>query len=416
MVNYDVAVCGAGPAGTIAAAKLAQAGLRVLLVEKYSLPRHKTCGGGMPMGVQAWWRDLAPEAFVESAVTHLRHTWNFGEAHLAAMNPPQATLPLGLWMVQRSVFDQALAQRAVRAGAELRDGWTVRSLEVEPDGVLLRVQGKSARPGWVAKARYVIGADGANGVVVKATKLRQNRAIALAMEVELPHEWGSGHPTLTPQVAHLEYGAVPQGYGWIFPKGDHLNIGAGQFRPCNRSRDARTDANLRHTLQQTILAYMPALGLSGAAQHLRFHAHPLPLWQGREQRHEGRILLAGDAAGLVNPLFGDGIWHAVKSGAIAAQCVIDQAATDQAITDYTDRLHEEFADNFDAAGHLANLFYRWPGLCYRYGVKSERATQVATQLLCGERPFTDIMGRTLRRLPQLIGARLLNPITRVNFD
>jgi geranylgeranyl reductase family protein len=403
MLNYDVAVCGAGPAGTIAAAQLAQAGLRVLLLEKYPLPRHKTCGGGMPMGVQALVRDLVPAAFVASTVTHLRHTWNFGEAHLAAMNPATAVAPLKLWMVQRSVFDQALAQRAVRAGVTLRDGLTVRSLEVESQGIVLRAQGKAAGD-LVARARYVIGADGANGVVVKATRLRQNRAIALAMEVELPHIWGQGHADLMPQVAHLEYGAVKRGYGWVFPKGDHLNIGAGQFRPSHRSQDARTDAGLRQTLQQTIGAYVQALGL--AADQLRFYAHPLPLWQGCEPRQEGRILLVGDAAGLVNPLFGDGILHALKSGAIAAQCLIDHAAADTIPDDYTHRLHDEFADNFDAAANLANFFYRWPGLCYRYGVKSDRATQVATQLLCGERPFTDVMGRTLRRLPKMLGDRL----------
>jgi geranylgeranyl reductase family protein len=407
MLNYDVAVCGAGPAGAIAATQLAQTGLKVLLVEKYPLPRHKTCGGGMPMGVQQWLRDLAPEAFVEAAVTHLRHTWNFGEAHLAAMNPAAVTQPLALWMVQRSVFDQVLAQRAVQAGADLRDGLTVRTLEVTPRGVMLRAQGPGPSGGLVAQARYVIGADGVNGVVVQATQLRKNRAIALAMEVELPHEWGQGHPDLVPQVAHLEYGAVPQGYGWIFPKSQHLNIGAGQFRSRHHSRDARTDVSLRHRLQQTILAYMQALGLSGSADRLRFYAHPLPLWQGREPRHEGRILLVGDAAGLVNPLFGDGILAAVKSGAIAAQCVIDHAAADTVAADYTHRLHQEFADNFDAAVNLANFFYRWPGLCYRYGVKSDRATQVATQLLCGERPFTDVMGRTLRRLPQLVATQLV---------
>jgi geranylgeranyl reductase family protein len=404
MLKYDVAVCGAGPAGTIAAALAAQAGLKVLLLEKYELPRHKTCGGGVPIGSgQGWWQDLAPEAFVESRVTYFRHTWNFAEAHLAAMNSPNGrpheSLAPALWMVQRSVFDYVLAQRAVQAGADLRDGITVRSLEVEPEGVVIRAQGRSVGAGLVAQASYVIGADGANGVTVKATKLRQQRAIALAMEVELPHTWGEGHPDLRPEVAHLEYGAVKQGYGWIFPKGDHLNIGAGQFRPANRSGDARTDRHLKTTLQRTILAYMQALGLN-EADRLRFYAHPLPLWQGREARHEGRILLVGDAAGLVNPLFGDGIGSAVKSGAIAAQCLIDEMPQD-----YTQRIDAAFAADFDAALQLANWFYRWPGLWYRYGVKADRATQVATQLLCGDRPFTDILGRTLRRLPQLYLAR-----------
>lgn len=397
MQTYDVVVCGAGPSGSIAAAQLAQSGLSVALLEKQFLPRHKTCGGGMPMVMQAQLRDLAPEAFVESDVTMMRHTWKFEDAYLASMNPRSTDERLSLWMVQRPIFDNALAQRALRFGAELRDGIAVRSIEPEPDGVIVRAQGIKTGAEFIAKARYVIGADGANGVTVKATQLRKQRAIALAMEIEHPHQWGEGHPDLRPEIAHLEYGAVKRGYAWIFPKADHLNIGAGVFRPDNK--DARSDRTLRADLQKTILEYMDGLGLNYDRDALKFHAHPLPTWSGKETLHEGRILLVGDAAGLINPLFGDGILHAVKSGAIAAQSIIDNA-TDE----YTSRIHAEFAANFDAALNLARVFYQWTGICYKYGVKYEKSTRYATQLLCGDLLFTDMAGRAMRRLKQSVGA------------
>ncbi len=397
MLNYDLVVCGAGPAGTVAAAEAAQAGLKVALLEKQFLPRHKTCGGGMPMVLQDHLQDLAPEAFIESQVTHLRHTWNFDDACLAAINPPGVDRRLLLWMVQRSVFDHALAQRAVRSGAELRDGLAVRSLQVEPDGIKVLAQDIKTGSSFVAKAHYVIGADGANGVTVKSTRLRQNRAIALAMELEHPHRWGDGLGDLRPDVAHLEYGAVKRGYAWIFPKADHLNIGAGVFRP-NR-QDARSNRALRTELQQTIFHYVEAMGLPLDRDQARFHAHPLPTWQGKEPLHEGRILLVGDAAGLINPLFGDGILHAVKSGQIAAQCLVDQAADH-----YTDRIHAEFAANFDAALTLAQVFYQWTGAFYKYGVKSENATRMAAQLLCGDLLFSDMAGRAMRKLKRSVGA------------
>lgn len=399
MQTYDVIVCGAGPSGSIAAAQLAQAGLTVALLEKQFLPRHKTCGGGMPMVMQAQLRDLAPEAFVESDVTMMRHTWKFEDAYLASMNPRSTDERLSLWMVQRPIFDNALAQRAVQFGAELRDGVAVRSIEPEPDGVIVRAQGIKTGAEFTAKARYVIGADGANGVTVKATQLRKQRAIALAMEIEHPHQWGEGHADLRPDIAHLEYGAVKRGYAWIFPKADHLNIGAGVFRPDNK--DARSDRTLRAELQKTILEYMDVLGLNYDRAALKFHAHPLPTWSGREPLHEGRILLVGDAAGLINPLFGDGILHAVKSGAIAAQSIIDNAADE-----YTNRIHAEFAANFDAALNLARVFYQWTGVCYKYGVKYEKSTRYATQLLCGDLLFTDMAGRAMRRLKKSVGANL----------
>ncbi len=143
MKHYDVIVVGAGPAGNVAAYELARAGKTVALLEKQVLPRHKTCGGGMPMVVSQvlgldTMRDLAPEAFVEADTRWMRHTFNFEDPYLAPMNMGDTGdagsagegRQLSLWMVRRSVFDNALAQRAASAGAELRDGLAVKTLEI----------------------------------------------------------------------------------------------------------------------------------------------------------------------------------------------------------------------------------------------------------------------------------------------
>jgi geranylgeranyl reductase family protein len=390
MVDYDVIVCGAGPGGSAAAAALAGYGLKVALLEKYPLPRHKTCGGGMPMVIEDVLRDLAPEAFVESKVRYLRHTWKFGDPYLASINLPNSQRDICLWMAQRSVFDSALAQRAVKAGAELRDGVTVRSIEIESDKTVVRGSAKGNDSAFVGTARHVIGADGANSIAAQAANLRKNRVLAIAMEIEFPHTWDKSHPDLRPDVAHLEYGAIKRGYAWIFPKGDHLNIGAGLFNPGKRKRG---NVEVRGDIEKAIIGYLDLFEIPYDRERLRFYAHPLPIWQGKEQRHtpDGKILLVGDAAGLVNPFFGDGILHAVKSGLIAAECIAKNEPQH-----YTNRLHAELAANFDAALTLATIFYQWPGVCYQHIVKRETATRTATRLMLGEVNFTDIAGRFMQ--------------------
>ena len=429
--HYDVVVVGAGPAGNAAAYDLARAGARVALLEKQTLPRHKTCGGGMPLTVGqtlqlAELRDLAPDAFVEADTRYMRHTFRFADPHLAPINPPipsdaqaeaegtasntQSKPPLGLWMVRRSVFDNALAQRAANAGAELRDGLAVKTLELSVDGkgpVRLRAEGRSeSSPSvWEATADTLIGADGANGIVAHACGLRRERSLAIAIEAEVPHTWGMGHADLRPDVCHLEYGAVRNGYAWVFPKADHLNVGAGVFRP--RREGGQGDAGVRDELRAAILDYLAMLGVPKVESELTFYAHPLPLWNGLDtlQTRDNRVLLAGDAAGLINPIFGDGILHALKSGQIAARCILDGKQAG-----YTRAIGAEFKANFDAALKLSKIFYGWPGFVYKHGVKRPGASMRAVQLLSGDLRFDNARGRIMRVLRRaMLSDRTVTP-------
>ncbi len=380
--TYDVIVCGAGPAGACAAYEAAAAGLRTLLLEKKTLPRYKTCGGGLPLSVGSELPHLVPEAFVEATVTHLRHTWNFGDAHVAALNPDPAEKPMSLWMVQRSVFDHALTQRAAAAGCDVRDGASVKS--VEPEGET-RVRVAMA-DGEVYTAAAVVGADGANGMVARAAGLRRERTLAIALEAEIPHEWGRGHETLTPEIGHLEY-AVKQGYAWVFPKAGHLSVGAGMFG--RRTAEGRGEAS-KAALTRWITRYLDALGVPADPAQIEFHGHPLPIWNGAEpvDAWNGRVLLAGDAAGLVNPLFGDGISYACRSGALAGKTL---AAGQSA--HWTATLGAEFGASHDAALTVAKFFYRFPGVCYQMGVKRPNGTRIAGRLLSGDLRFDAILDR-----------------------
>jgi len=388
MERFDLVVIGTGPAGASAAREAARGGARTLLIERSRLPRHKTCGGGMPVTVGPLLDGIDLSSVLESRVTWMRHTWNHTDEVLAPVGTESNAADVSLWMVQRSRFDHALAKAAANAGAELRDGAPVRAVAPDSGGVTVEADG------FAVRADHVIGADGATGVTARSVGLCRDRTLAIAMEAEVPHVWGRGHPDLRPDVIHLEYGAVPRGYAWVFPKADHLNIGAGFFRP--RS-DARRGGG--EELRAIIVRYAAALGVPFDPESVVFHAHPLPLWTGKERRNtrDGRVLLAGDAACLVGPLFGDGIAHAIRSGRLAARCVIEgQAAA------YTRRLHDMMARDHDAAARMAGFFYQWPWVAYRLAIRRPTATHTAARLLAGEIGYSEVSGRALRRLRRAI--------------
>jgi geranylgeranyl reductase family protein len=410
----DLLVVGAGPAGAMAAAIAARGGLRVVLVEKRTFPRHKPCGGGMPLPVQRELRDLVPEAVVDTRVRRMRHSWQFQRAVEAAVDLPGTPVEQsrGLWMVQRPRFDEALAKAAAAAGARVLEGHAFQGLERGAHGVMATLRAAAGQgEGRLLRlqARHLIGADGAAGGVAASVGLRRDPRVALAMELEVPHRWDPGDPLLRPDLLHLDYGVLRRGYAWLFPKADHLNIGAGLFH--GRHRDVRRDPMARQRIRAAIDATATALGVAPQRlAGLRGYAHPLPFWDGPEPLHspDGRVLLVGDAAGLINPLFGDGLFHAIRSGRLAAEAVLEGRPQT-----HTARVHDLLADDFEAARRLARVFYGLPRLSFRYAICQPRATALAVRLLGGEVSFKGLGRRALGRI---VGGLLseigLGPVAR----
>jgi geranylgeranyl reductase family protein len=378
MKTYDLIVCGAGPGGSIAARNAAQKGLKVALIEKERLPRHKTCGGGIPSTVIEHLQELDPETFIESKVKHMRHTWNFTDEATSAINLPDSDNDLSIWMVRRNVFDNALAMQAVMAGADLIEETTVSSIKRENGEIKLYAKQKNNREDFIAKSRYLIGADGAKGQVSKVAGLRPNRKNVTAIEIEYPYEWRSGNQDLRLDVMHLEYGAIPGGYAWVFPKKNHLNIGGGIID----NRFLSVGQNQKEIIHKAISGYLDHLEIPHDKNKLTYFAHPIPIWNGKEQLHtdDSHILLVGDAAGLVNPYLGDGISHAITSGSIAAECVANNT-----VDQYTDKIYDKLGSHFDASLRLANIFYRFPRLLYPL-VKRSRSAHHAMEMLRGNTP------------------------------
>ena len=289
MERFDVAVVGAGPAGSTTAYRLARAHARVLLVDKARFPRDKPCGGGLTTRAVKQ-LPFSVEPVVEDRITRARCRLRYGPV---IERSSERVLCL---MTQRRRLDEYLVQKAVEAGAEFRDGVRVA---VESD-TRLTVDG---RPVEVAA---VIGADGANGITAKALGLAGGIVNGVALEGNLPYErlprngWRG--------MLVLELATVPGGYGWIFPKGDHVNVGVGGW--------GEEGPRLRRHLQVLCEHYgIEPDELSGV------RGHRLPMRRRETVLAHGRALLVGDAAGVLDPVSGDGIYEAFVTGRLASEHV-----------------------------------------------------------------------------------------------
>jgi geranylgeranyl reductase family protein len=287
--RFDAVVVGAGPAGSATAIRLARGGARVLLADRARFPRDKPCGGGLTgRAARELPVDVTPvvEDVVRTFEVRLGYRKRFER---------RSDEPLVL-MTQRRRLDAFLAEQAAAAGAVFRDGITVEGLTVGPDGAELRVGGSPVH------ARVLVGADGVNGRIARAAGLGGGILYGIALE-------GNGPLRDTqPGRATVELGVVPGGYGWVFPKDGHANYGVGGW--------AAEGPRLREHLRRLCAEH----GVdAGALSDL--HGRRLPIRRTTGVAR-GPVLLVGDAAGLVDPLSGDGIYEALVSARLAAEAIL----------------------------------------------------------------------------------------------
>jgi geranylgeranyl reductase len=303
--TYDVIVVGGGPSGATAADDLARRGRKVALLDRAG--RIKPCGGAIPPRLM---RDFAiPENLL---VARAR------AARMVAPSNRAVDMPIEdgfVGMVDREMFDEWLRDRAAQAGAERLTG-TFETLERDQDGtalVVYRPQGAAAHQGLVRlRARSVIGADGANSAVARASMPKggePRNVFAYHEIVRFPKTGFDGSRCDIYYQGRLS----PDFYAWIFPHGDTASIGVGSARKGFSLRDA-----VKTLRAETDLASCETLRREGA---------PIPLRPRRRWDNGRDVLLAGDAAGVVAPASGEGIYYAMVGGRLAADAVDDFLAT-----------------------------------------------------------------------------------------
>ena len=372
---YDVAVVGAGPAGATAARVLARAGKRVALIEKETLPRYKTCGGGV---VGRAFGMLPPDVRIPVEHPCLRAEANFLESGLSFRVERERAI---VSMTMRADLDRALAEAAVAAGAELLAPCELRDLAQDGAGVALDTTCGTIRASWV------VGADGALSAVARRAGWTHPLGAIPALEAELRvpadvHARFAG-------VARFDFEAMQAGYGWIFPKREHLS--------CGILTTERGSGGLRAALER----YLARVGLP-LPLATDLHGYVIPVKPRRGGFVRGRVLLAGDAAGLADPLTGEGISIGIWSGLLAAKSLA-RAAPDP--SEYVRSLRRELLPELRIARALGWVTYRRPKLARSLLRRRGRVfTERLTDVFLGERTYASLLRKPSSYL-SLIRAR-----------
>jgi geranylgeranyl reductase family protein len=312
----DVLVVGAGPAGATAARALAMAGVTVRLLDRSKFPRNKPCGGGISLRV------LPRFPYLEQALTRIA-THRVSRLYLEGPDGDSAVVrshvPAAL-MVRRVEFDELLVALARQAGAELVEGVDIVAASQDAHGVRL-----TARDGRTFAAPLVVAADGVHSVVARRLGINRgwpDTSIALDMMEESPRQTLRD---VDPSSLWVAYGINGgPGYGYIFPKRDHVNVGIGYL--LNHYRQAVDEHP--YEVQRTFVGELRRRGVvEGESARANFTPFLIPVGGPLRRPGRGRVILAGDAGGFVNGFTAEGIYYAMVSGELAARSIAESAAS-----------------------------------------------------------------------------------------
>jgi menaquinone-9 beta-reductase len=354
--DCDAIVVGGGPAGAAAAARLAARGFRTVLIDRASFPRDKVCGDFVGPTALAELADLGvaqTEAFrATSKMADLALHVNGDQ--LPVMGIPRVDgLPDYGRVIPRLQLDAWILDAARHAGATVLDGRKVTALQQAPDAITVR--GDSAAGPWQLRTRLLLGADGSNSVVARTLRgdvpPRQDRIMAVRVYFD-----DVGGPAGQGDICFTS-GSFP-GYYWLFPAGGgSANLGVGMLM----STYPRSGRNLREMLLRLIAedASMQ-YRLRGARMRGKVLGHPLTTYNPRLPLIGDRVMLLGDAAGLINPLNGEGIQYALHSARWAAEIAADCLACDRldaaCLEGYQQRVHHNLRTDMAFSRLVVQLF------------------------------------------------------------
>lgn len=378
-------VIGGGPAGSAAARRLAAAGETVTVLDKARFPRPKPCGGILSETAVSLLDDPLDPALVEGRIRGAR--LRIGGRWIEARRP----YTIGS-ITSRRRFDAWLLERAAAAGADVRQGERVLSVEAREGSVAVTTDTRTY------EARYVIGADGPVSVAAKQVRpIFPIRELSFTYELDVPAS-GDERRDLGDDTLHIDFDLFEDGYGWVMPHGDAWNIGVwGLAASARRVRSVHA-------------RYFDGVPVGGNDRHAAAFdrmAWIIPAGGVRRPIGKGRIFLAGDAAGFTDPFFGEGIRYAIASGQLAAGVVARAAATAGVSSprlqrEYARACHAAIGRRLREAAVFNAVFRRWPRIVLGLFRANPEILERYLAVSAGRRSYGDLFLAILPKLPLFV--------------
>src|SRR5271157_262058 len=383
-MKYDVIVIGAGPAGSSAARVLAERGIHVALLERARMPRYKACGAGI---VGRAMRVLPPD--IKETVER--------ECFAAELNMLDAGLQFSVTrqepvvsMSMRDKLDRFLALNTLEAGADLWEECNALNVTSQAGSVAVETNR------GLLSASFVIAADGSTGSIARKAGWRETRTLVPAIEWEVPVDKETFERFASK--ARFDFGLIPSGYAWIFPKGAHLSVGAASMK----RGSMRLDAALERHLLSLGIPLTDGVVRHGALASSRPRSDTVMI---------GRGLLAGDAAGLTDPVTGEGISFAVVSGQAAARALVAGDLNETAVREeYLATIEEQILKELRSAMDVGKLLYGpAPIRNYLFRLKGQAFCEAVTDVIAGKAKYSELASQVMAYFRRV----LLPDVTRV---
>ncbi len=369
-MDADVLISGAGPAGSMAAYELAIRGVPVLILEKSDFPRYKVCGAGLTHKII---RQIPFDIshLLETKIQTIKFSSGFRDGFTRCSSEPM------MYCSSRDKFDDYLLRKAVEAGARIIHGEQVVEVFQEKDFVTAVTKTGNFR------SKLLIGADGASGIVARSAGLRADIKPGLAWEAEVKVDPQT--IKVYSNTMFLDWGAFPGGYAWVFPKGDHFSIGVG---------GPATLAKWMMPYYRKLVDYIGGEEMTHPIHILEtisLKSWPIPVRVKRSRFHNGRILVTGDAAGLTDPLTGEGIYYAVRSGLLAAESSHEYLkGANPSLESFTRAVNDELMAELLEANRIKFLFNTAPLKIHHFVRDNDRAWRAFVKILRAERWYKDV--------------------------